>query len=604
MKTTTVRCLLSAIALLGFAAIDCGKASGPGGTEPGGTGGSGAAPGGAAGTSATGGGGGSSTGGGAGVGSGTGGVAGAAGAGGTGGIAGAGGGGTGGAAGAARDGGAGAAGTGGIAGGAGGMPGASTPPGPAGVAELFLSTRAQNLRNMGTAPYVATSTRTRLTVDLANPRQEVLGFGASLTNSTAKVLAQLDPAKRLEIINLMYSPDQAHFTMTRLPMGAADFSDAAWTYAMTQTADLSNFTIQHDIDVPVVALVQDAQRAAGAANFKAVSSPWTAPNWMKSGGQYIGGSVLPQFYPLFAQYFVKYVQEYAKQGIKIWAVTPGNEPLHEGQFETMGWTIASEATFIANNLGPALRAANLDTKILGYDHNKGADLVAWTSGLAANATARSFIYGIANHWYEATVTANENSILQAHNAVPQFVQIATEQSIDTFGNGNPPLGTWFNVDAWWWTGKWGDWALATTGDHAPIEPVLRYAKDIIQTFNNWQAGWINWNAVLDQDGGPSHGARCQAPIHANTITKEVYITPTFYVMQHFSKYIVPGAKVVPTTGALPANVMAVSAINPDSTIATVILNWTTTPFNFALAAGAKTVEISSPAMSLQTIILR
>jgi glucosylceramidase len=270
----------------------------------------------------------------------------------------------------------------------------------------------------------------------------------------------------------------------------------------------------------------------------------------------------------------------------------------------MGWTIASEATFIANNLGPALRAANLDTKILGFDHNKGADLVSWTSGLAANATARSFIYGIANHWYEATVTADETSVLQAHNAVPQFVQIATEQSIDTFGNGNPPLATWWNVDSWWWTGKWGDWALATTGPHAPIEPVLRYAKDIILTFNNWQAGWINWNAVLDQDGGPSHGARCQAPIHANTTTKEVYITPTFYVMEHFSKYIVPGAKIVPTNGALPANVMAVSAINPDATIATVILNWTTSPFDFALTAGTKTVEVSSPAMSLQTIILR
>jgi glucosylceramidase len=590
MKISTI-CFLPSIAILGLAAVHCGKAPGSAGTDPRGTAGSSGAggAGGSAGPSTAGGGGGSNAGGGSGVDSGAagGGVAGATGAGGSGG--------------GTDAAGAGGSGAGGMAGGATGM---GAPPGPAGVAELFLSTRTQNLRNMGTTSYVATSTRTRVTVDLANPRQEVLGFGASLTNSTAKVLAQLDPAKRLELINLMYAPDQAHFTMTRLPMGAADFSDAAWTYAMTRTTDLGNFTIQHDIDVPVVALVQDAQRAAGAANFKAVSSPWTAPNWMKSGGLYIGGSVLPEFYPLFAQYFVKYVQEYAKQGIKIWAVTPGNEPLHEGQFETMGWTIASEATFIANNLGPALRAASLDTKILGFDHNKGAELVNWTSGLFANATARGFIYGIANHWYEATVTADEASVLQAHNAAPQFVQIATEQSVDTFGNGNPPLATWWNVDAWWWTGKWGDWALATTGPHAPIEPVFRYAKDIIQTFNNWQAGWINWNAVLDQDGGPSHGARCQAPIHANTTTKEVYITPTFYVMEHFSKYIVPGARIVPTTGTLPANVMAVSAINPDTTVATVILNWTTSPFDFALAAGGKTVEVSSPAMSLQTIVLR
>jgi glucosylceramidase len=556
MRTTSIRFLLPTVAILAVASAHCsGSTAAPTPGDTGGAGGSGGS-----GGNVTGGSGGNVTGG----------------SGGTGGVI--------------------ATGDGGIAGG---------PVGPAGVAEIWLSNKTQNLKNMGTASYVTTTAKTKLTVDTATLKQTIEGFGVSLTDASSHVLnsANITAAKRAELMNLMFSPDQARFTMVRLPMGACDFSDdPGWTYATTRTADLSNFTIQHDIDHKVIQTIKEAQAAAGAANFKPVSSPWTPPPWMKDNNNYINGSVNGPDYPLLALYFQKYVEEYAKQGIKIWAVTPANEPEHGGQFETTVWSVGNEATFITNNLKAKMDA--LGVKILGFDHNKGTSLTNWTTGLKNTG-----IYGIANHWYEDTVNTDEGSVLAAHNIAPSMVQIATEQSIDTWGRN--PVTTWWNVDAWWWDGKYSDW-----GNHTPIEPVYRYAKDIILTFNNWQAGWIEWNAVLDQAGGPSHGAKCQAPIHIDvqkpllasgtTDPAAIYITPTFYVMEHFSKFMVPGAKVMPTAGA-PAGVIALSAKNPDGSIAVAILNWNAygaAPFDFAIVAGTKIVEGSSPPRSLQTVVLR
>jgi glucosylceramidase len=594
MRTTAIRFWLPSMALLGFAAACGSNEVTPGPLDNGGSAGTGGATGGAGGGDGGQGGGVGGQGGGVGgqgggVGGSGGGVGGqGGGVGGTGGGVGGTGGGVGGQGGGVGGTGGGSggtdAGTGGATGGTGGTAGTT------GVAEIWLSTKTQNMKNMGTAPYVATSTKTKLTVDTATLKQTIEGFGVSLTYSSAQVLDALDAAKRAELMKLMFAPDQMRFTMVRLAMGACDFSDPpGWTYATTRTADLSNFTIQHDIDGKVIRTIQEAQALAGTANFKPVSSPWTPPVWMKSSNNYIGGSVNAADYELLSLYFKKYVEEYAKQGIKIWAVTPGNEPLHEGQFETTGWSIGNEANFITNNLKAKMDA--LGVKILGYDHNKGGDLTNWTNGLKNTG-----IYGIANHWYEDTLNTDEASVGASHTAAPNMVQVATEQSIDTWGRD--PITTWWNVDAWWWDGKYSDW-----GNHTPIEPVYRYAKDIILTFNNWQAGWIEWNAVLDQNGGPSHGAKCQAPIHVNTTSKEVYITPTLYTMGHFSKFMVPGAKVMPTTG-MPAGIIALSAKNPDGSIAVAILNWTAPATDLAIVVGTKIVEVNSPTKSLQTVVLR
>jgi len=441
--------------------------------------------------------------------------------------------------------------------------------------------------------------------------------------------------------------------MARLHIGSCDFAFAPYQYAQSPPGDLSDFSIAHESTSGVIKLIQDAQTAAGGAGkLKLIASPWTAPLWMKTTAAWDAGSLKTTAYDTFAQYISLYLDEMAAAGIPIWAVTPENEPEHVGQFETMGFTPATEGDFISQSLGPKMAARTPPVAVLGFDHNKGPMLQNWASGLYGNAAAKSYLAGLAVHWYDSSINPFTDSLDSTHTLAPNLLIIGSEQGLSAI---HPPVPTnaWKN-DAWYWGKNSPDFACnfgatitCNTAGHPFVVGAYRVAEDIMAGFNHWQSGWIQWNAVTDKYGGPSHGinsgnvtypgTRAMSPYMVDLCgqescadttgtatafngTQDVYDTPTLYVLQHFSRFMLPGGHVVASTvdpSVITATAytgsgwtynapdfMALAVANPDGSLAVALLNEKSTAVDYQIALGPQAVEGTISAAALQTVVVK
>lgn len=439
-------------------------------------------------------------------------------------------------------------------------------------------------------------------------RQEVLGFGTSLTESAAQVLAGLSADERQSIIDAMFKPhpEGANYVLTRLPMASCDFSTGNYTYAPTESTDLADFSIDVDKD-DIIPLTLDAMEAAGG-NLKVMSSPWTPPPWMKSGttedeAGFVGGTMNMAYASVYADYFVKYVQAYEAEGIPIWSMTPQNEPEHIGNFETCGFSAGDMATFLGQHLGPKLEQAGYgDILLMGFDHNKGTSLVNYANTIYGNAEAAKYTSGMAHHWYGSTNNYQEQSLATVHESHPDKLLVASEQSVDNFEDVS--AAAWQN-DEWWWSVGAQDWCdpawCPDPENHPNYAAVNRYVKDIILDFNNWNNGWISWNAALYENGHPNwYGVTCSADVMIGQSGGEIYFPPTFYAVQQFSRYIRPGAKIHASSGQA-AGLMSLAAENVDGSLAVVVFNESEAPITYQVSYLGQAVETTVPGPGVQTV---
>lgn len=470
--------------------------------------------------------------------------------------------------------------------------------------------------------------RVTLRVDLAHPRQAILGIGSSLTEASAYVLAQLPRATRDSVLAGLFGPTGADFTMTRTHVGACDFTvHGNWSHddVRGDTAlahfslahDTQGFALARDTTYALQSLLHDALARQPA--LRIIASPWTAPAWMKDNDRFYvqgkgGGHLLSRYQETFARYMAKYVVACESAGVPIWAVTPVNEPLGVGgQWESMEMSAEELRDYIAYHLGPAL--APLGVKILQYDQNRGDDAVRYTRAAFGEPACARQVWGSAVHWYDATNSANTGTLDAVHALAPDKPVLHTEGCIDGIGSRtNSPDGRflgWKN-DTWWWSREatdWGwDWAPAADKPRHPrYAPVHRYARDMIDGMNHWLAAWLDWNAVLDSRGGPNHvDNRCAAPVMVDTAALDVYVTPIFDTMAHFSRYIRPGDHVLgskltaPGLGADDFRALAVlDAAGEHLTV--VALNTSASPIAWAIQVGGRHASVMIPANALQTL---
>ncbi|MCX6121232.1 MAG: glycoside hydrolase family 30 protein [Ignavibacteriales bacterium] len=430
--------------------------------------------------------------------------------------------------------------------------------------------------------------------------QQLEGFGGAFTQSSASVLNKLSPPKRKEVIDAYFRSDKAGYTLTRTHINSCDFSTLNYAYANTPgDKELKDFSIARDME-DIIPLIKDAMKCKGA-NFKILASPWTAPPWMKDNHAWNNGSLLPEYYSTWALYFSKYLYEYAKQGINIWAITVENEPENNsGQWESMIFTPVSTRDFVKNHLVPQFQKDNLSTKILIYDHNRD-NVKPWVDTLLGDPAIAKYIWGTAVHWYSSTIEWYPDVLNYIHKKSPDKQILQTEGCIDS------EIPRWQD-DTWYWEKDARDWGYtyATEADkplHPQYVPVYRYARDIIGGLNSWMAGWIDWNIVLNTQGGPNHAKNwCIAPVIAKPETDEVYFTPLFYVMEHFSKYFRPGAYRIGVSSELK-DLMITSCKNPDGTIAIALLNQKEDLVNYTILIGNKTVSTKIEGNALQTLII-
>lgn len=484
-------------------------------------------------------------------------------------------------------------------------------------------------------------------------KQTLSGIGTSFTESSAFVLAHLEPEARAEVMRNIYGEQGANFALARTPIGATDFAlEGKYSYAdVAGDAALAHFSIAVDSDgfsadryggikdetfdlLPMIRQALGIKRAQQDPALRIVASAWTAPPWMKDIEDWYrprsaendhagtGGTLKPECAATYADYLVRYIEAYKREGVDIWGLTPVNEPLgNSGQWESMHFTAESQRDFIKHHLGPALHASgNADVALFMLDHSRG-HLEQWADVIYSDPDCAAFVSGAAVHWYESSFKVYEDILDRVHDRYPDFSIIHSEGCIDDLGKDAPagvldPVGYkesgWFDNDDFWWNANASDWAYSVTWagvnaeDHPMYTPVHRYARNIIVSLNNWVTGWIDWNIVLDQQGGPNHvGNYCGAPIMIDVSTGYVYYTPIYYVLAQFSRTIRPGDRAVQTDRFLPQldqdALHASASIDSNGMLALQVLNTTSNLVDYALQIGAQHAPVKIAANALQTI---
>ncbi|TRX54901.1 glycosyl hydrolase family 30 [Fulvivirga sp. M361] len=431
--------------------------------------------------------------------------------------------------------------------------------------------------------------------------QTITGFGGSFTEASAYLLNQLSPENRDKILEAYFGESGANYSLTRTHMNSCDFSLSNYSYAPVEgDKELAHFSIDEDRDdlIPMI----KAAMAKSKDGFKILTSPWTAPPWMKDNKDWRGGKLLPEYYDTWALFFSKYLDAYQAEGIDIWGFTVENEPLgNNNNWESMHFTPQEMTDFVKDHLGPRLEADGHNVKILGYDQNRGEELKDWVNVMFQDDASAHYFDGTAIHWYASTYDWFPESLQFAHNAAPDKYLIQSEACVDA------EVPKWQD-DAWYWSKEATDWGWDWAPEHEKhlhpkYVPVYRYARDIIGCLNNWVDGWIDWNMVLDRQGGPNWFKNwCVAPVIVDHEADEVYFTPLYYTMAHFSKYIRPGAKRIGLELS-DESLMATAVQNTDGSIIVVLLNQGTAAKNLTLSLDEKTADLTISAQAIQTVLI-
>lgn len=417
-------------------------------------------------------------------------------------------------------------------------------------------------------PAISGSAAGALTIFPEQRFQQIEGFGGALTESSAWVLAQISDGKRAEVLHRYYDPkDGLGYTLARTHINSCDFSLNMW--ALDETPgdyDLLNFSLA-PMRRWLLPLLHDANNEAGG-KLQILASPWSPPSWMKTNNRMDdGGSLRSEYAAAWARYYVKFVQAMAAEKLPIWALTVQNEPEAKQVWESCLYSPEQERDFVRDHLGPELEKAGLtNVKLLAHDHNRDI-LEKHAAAVFGDPNSAKYLWGAALHWYVS------NDFAASSRVHAQF----------------PDKPVLFTEGCWEGGGAIGSWAHGEG-----------YARNMIGDFRNWVCGYIDWNIVLDQRGGPNHvGNFCDAPVIVDTVTKEVRYGPSFYYIGQFSRFVKPGAHRIASTGG-PAELQSVAFLNPDGSLVTVVLNEGNAPVNFTLSTGSEALTCSVPAHAIQT----
>jgi glucosylceramidase len=410
-------------------------------------------------------------------------------------------------------------------------------------------------------------------IDVSKKFQTIEGFGGAFTDASAETFYKLPPQKQKEFIDACFDAKNGNaYTLCRMNIHSCDFSSESYTYAEVDGGkELKYFSIEHDKKYRIPFIKRSLEAANN--NIKILASPWSPPAWMKTNGSMLhGGKLRLEYRQTWADYFVRFVEEYKKEDISMWGLTVQNEPMAVQTWESCIFTAKEESDFVRDYLGPTLKKAGLsDLKLLIWDHNRG---IIYQRAKAAydDPEVSKYIWGTAFHWY---IGDHFDNVRLVHDAFPDKKLIYTEAAIGPF--------RWDDIY------KWSD------GEEL--------AKNVIMDLNNWTDGWIFWNLLLDEKGGPNHVSNfCFAPIIADTRTGELIYRNTHYYFGHFSKFIHPGAKRI-ICSSNDDELLSTAFLNPDDKIAVVILNDSDNDKEFHLWLDGKGANSLSPAHSIITMII-
>ncbi len=410
-----------------------------------------------------------------------------------------------------------------------------------------------------------TNTNSTIIVDDTQSFQTIDGFGYTLTGGSASLIYGLPSDKRQALLEELFKTDSTFIgtSYLRISIGASDMSAAPFTYddiPNGQTdVNLLSFSLAKD-KVALIPLLKEILTIN--PNIKILGSPWSPPVWMKSNGLFVGGSLRTEYYGVYANYFVKYIEAMEAEGITVDAITIQNEPKNAFNNPSLSMEAIEQANFIKNNLGPSFANAGLTTKIIIWDHN--ADETQYPIDVLNDGAAYPYIDGSAFHLYAGPI----NALSQVHEAFPDKNIYFTEQ----------------------WTGGPGNFA----GD------LPWHLKNlIIGAPRNWSRNVLEWNLAANSSYGPHTSGGCPNCIGALTISgTAISRNVAYYSIAHAAKFVRPGS--VRVTSNEPSSLANVAFKREDGKHVLIVLNEGDTSKTFNISYDSKIVTTTLAGKAIGT----
>lgn len=439
------------------------------------------------------------------------------------------------------------------------------------------------------------STSVNVTLDPSAQYQAIDGFGGAFTDAAGINIASLPQAAQDLLLKSYFSTDGIEYNIGRIPVSSADFSTRKYSYDDTANDfKLEHFALAEEdlkYKIPYIKAAQSLSKRP----IRLFGSSWSAPAWMKTSGRMDSNGTLlgdpkpnDQYYTTFANYYVKFLQEYGKHNISFWALTAQNEPttgfLYDYDWQTQGFTAEMQRDFIKYNLGPALHQNGFENVSIMILDDQRFMLPSWARKVLHDVDVHKYVSHIAVHFYWDRFTPT-HTLDVTHDEFPTFPLIATEACVGTVGS--PDQGQEHVI-----LGSW--------------ERAELYAQDIIEDLNHWFVGWVDWNLALDLEGGPNWAKNyVDSPIIVNATAGEFYKQPMFYALGHFSKFLSPKSyRIGLKSNINPKKVEMTAFTNADGYKTVIALNKGNADLGITLSETNKNqvIDLNLPARSIATVL--
>ena len=396
------------------------------------------------------------------------------------------------------------------------------------------------------------SSSTTITVNEGSTYQSIDGYGYTLTQGSAKLISNMSAGNQSSLLNELFNPSSGiAISVIRIGVGATDLSDYSYSYRDGASFSLSGPDLTYTI--PILKKI-----LAINPNIKVMATPWSAPRWMKTNGSFVGGTLKAENYESYGQYWLDYMNAMRGQGIEIWAITPQNEPENPYNEPSMLLTKENQLGLINDFIGPKLRGAGFNCKIICFDHNcNNTDYPIYV------ANNSSYVDGSAFHLYEGNISAM-STVKNATNKNVYF----TEQYTNPNGN--------FGGDLSW-----------------HVENV------VIGSMNNWSKTALEWNLASDVNTGPhtpggSTNSMGALTINGNSVTRNV----AYYIIAHASKFVAPGALRISSNSS--GNIKTTAFKNTDGSKVLLALNTSGSSISFKVKWGTQSFTYNLPGGAVAT----
>lgn len=402
--------------------------------------------------------------------------------------------------------------------------------------------------------------------------QQIDAFGGAITEAVGVTLRKMKPELARKVVDAYFGKDGIGYKIIRTHLDSCDFSLRNYSAVeKPDDPDFSTFSLAHD-EENIIPFIRMAYRAAGE-DLPVMLSPWSPPAFMKTNRSRNGGGKLRRdCYSAWADYLCRYIREYRARGINVKLLSVQNEPNATQTWDSCRYSAGEERDFIRNALAPALSRAGLgDIELYIWDHNK--ERVFERAREVITPETDSAVRGVAFHWYSGD---HFEALRMVRERFPDKKLLFSEGCIE------------YN----------------RSGRDAQLKNAQMYAHDMIGNLNAGMNTFVDWNIVLDENGGPNHaGNFCDAPMIFRTAEQRLDVNLSFRYIRHFSGYIRPGARRIGFSRYTDR--LEVTAFqNPDRTVAVVLLNRSNGDLPAVLRLDGRLLELSAARDSISTVLIR